>query len=116
MDDFRELMLDKEDYVDIRDGYGRVFTTTSEPAVVFDLECNVLLKAGSFEAMMHYLSEATTALVEKNTFESKLLASCMAVLVLPRNQELVDRIINNTGYLDVYIKKATKLQETENKR
>lgn len=82
--------------IQVRDGYGKVYQTLKNPAVLFDKDSGVLLKIGEAHhiAMAH---EEYAAKYREHGHHG--MANDLTYLELPLDQELVDNIFQKTGYL-----------------
>lgn len=91
--------------IQIRSG-NTVYNEVKRPTVVFDREVWVLLKIGEYEVMREYCSEKR----KKYTSIGRLdVANGIELLELPQDQELVDKIFQNSGYLRVYYNKTVRV-------
>lgn len=81
---------------DIRDESGHVFNQTNKPTVVFDKSCGTLLKIGDYADMLNYFN-VTQAAYRRMGFHD--IADDVTLLELPRDQEIIDKVFQNTGYL-----------------
>lgn len=82
--------------IKIQDEKGILYNMTENPAVVFDKECGTLYKIGEKETMLIYFNFL---------FESyrnagyDYIANDLTFMELPLDQEEVDRVFQNTGYI-----------------
>lgn len=81
---------------DIRDEKGEVFNTVTHPAVVFDKQCGTLQKIGEYADMETYFN-VTQAAYRKAGFPD--VADDVTLMDLPRDQDIIDKVFQNTGYL-----------------
>lgn len=81
---------------DIRDESGHVFNQTGQPTVVFDKSCGTLLKIGDYADMLNYFN-VTQAAYRRVGFHS--IADDVTLMELPLEQETIDKVFQNTGYL-----------------
>lgn len=85
----------------IRDGKGEIYNKVKEPAVVFDNESGTIYKIGEYKVMKTYHQDVV------KTYDNagfKEMGDSLCLLELPRKQELIDKIFQNTGYLKIYYK------------
>lgn len=80
----------------IRNAYGEVFNEVSRPTVVFDTETGTIHKIGDFGVVYKFYDQITTAYVDAGFINQ---ARAMALMELPKDQEIVDNVFNNTGYI-----------------
>lgn len=86
----------------IRGGKEEVYNTVENPAVVFDKESGTLLKIGEKAVMQDYYEE-TQAIYRNNG--AGFMADAMCLMDLPKDQEIIDRAFQNSGYvLKLYLK------------
>lgn len=81
---------------EVRDGQGQTFSTLENPAVVFDKKCGTLQKIGEYADMEDYFN-VTQATYRKAGFPD--IADDVTLMDLPRDQEIIDKVFQNTGYL-----------------
>lgn len=86
---------------------GEVFNEVENPSIVVDIvekenEPNeyIMMKIGEKENMQDYYNLVLKRYKE-NGFENQIN---LAIIDLPRNQELVDRVFQTTGYLSRVLK------------
>ena len=84
----------------IRDEKGTIFNTVTEPAVVFDKACGTVLKIGQYENMDAYFSMMYT---KYSTMGFQDEANDLALLALPKDQEIIDKVFQNTGFILRYL-------------
>ena len=81
---------------EVRDGQGKTFNTLTKPAVVFDKSSGTLHKIGEYADMLNYFSISEGA-YRKAGFTD--IADDVTLMELPRDQEIIDKVFQNTGYL-----------------
>lgn len=85
----------------IRNEQGEIYNKVSEPAVVVDLAVNTVLKIGEYSDMEDYFN----FIVDRyNTAGFPEMAHDLAVMNIPKDQEEIDRIFLNSGYIEKYTK------------
>jgi hypothetical protein len=74
----------------------------TEPVVLFDGEVFTMLKIGNRESVVAYYEESVKKCQQRNSdlFESWILMD------LPKDAEILDKILQNTGYLESFYKKV----------
>lgn len=93
--------------IEIRDTNGTVLNTVRNPAAVIDIvegEEVVLLKIGELEEMQEYMKSMKQSI--RDTYGPVGLNMIATITCIPliKNQDLIDKIFNNTGYLRVYLR------------
>lgn len=83
----------------IQDESGEIYNKTNNPAVVFDKESGVYHKIGGYNSMKSYYEVARTA-YEANGFQE--MADNLILLELPKDQEIVDKVFQITGFLKTF--------------
>ena len=78
----------------------RVVYEVTEPAVLFDKEHFVMHKLGNRENVMVYFDQC----IEKCKKANSTMYEEWMVMDLPKDADVMDRILNNTGYLERFIK------------
>lgn len=84
----------------IRGGDGEVINKVKNPGAVVDYELGILLKIGEYEDMKEYYEIMRNKYIVAN-FVSE--ANSLAYMNLPKDQEEIDKIFQNTGYIKKYI-------------
>lgn len=87
---------------EIRDGQGKTFNTVTNPAVVFDKSTGTLLKIGEFSDMENYFTVSQAAYRNAGFID---MADDVTLMDLPRDQNVIDKVFQNTGYLLTLYKK-----------
>ena len=87
----------------IRDGK-EVYNRVTRPAVVFDRETGTLMKIGEWEVMEEYFHKTQD---EYRAVGYHEIADDVLLMELPNDQEIVDKVFQNTGYLKVLYTEAT---------
>ncbi|AJD93309.1 hypothetical protein JMA_39910 (plasmid) [Jeotgalibacillus malaysiensis] len=85
--------------VQVRDEKGHIFNTLTTPAVVFDKEAGVMHKIGEYDDMKTVF-DMYQQTYRSGGFDS--MADSIVLLELPLDQELIDNIFQNTGYIGNY--------------
>lgn len=80
----------------IRDEKGQIFNTVEEPAAVFDKESGTLHKIGDRENILSHF-EVMTQAYRVHGFHD--IADDITFMELPKNQEVIDKVFQNTGYI-----------------
>ena len=84
----------------IRNAYGEVYNEVLEPTVVLDIDTGTLHKIGEYDDVESYYNELIEAYNSHGYFDQ---ANSIALFSLPKDQEIIDNVYNNTGYvLTVY--------------
>lgn len=99
--EFAELLCDKDKQVQIRDSSGNVFNTLEHPVeVVDDIDGElVLFKIGEPSEMLVYYDILREAIPSAN----------IKMVEIPRNQEMIDMLFNNTGYINKFYKAIQRI-------
>lgn len=82
----------------IRDSLGNVFNKVNDPAVIVDN--NILIKIGEYNDMLEYLEVMKEKYYKGGYIE---FADNLSVIKVPKNQQEIDKIFNNSNYIDKYI-------------
>lgn len=83
----------------IRDECGKVFNKVNTPAVVFDKESGVYHKVGEYDILKDYYDLAVKAYRTQGFPE---MARNLVLLELPKDQEVIDKVFQNSGYIKTY--------------
>ena len=89
--------------IKIRDSKGEIFNEVKNPAVVADKSPRgnyIMLKIGEREDMEKYY-DTVVSNFEKMKFPQ--FAKDLCLVDLPKEQEIVDRVFQTTGYIDRFI-------------
>lgn len=86
----------------IRDGYGTVFNEVENPAVVFNKDSGVYYKVGEYELLKVFHEDVVNGYNEQGFVG---MANSLTLLELPKDQEVVDKIFQNSGYVKLYYEK-----------
>lgn len=97
--------------IEIRDEKGEVFNRVERPAVVMDRDCGTVLIIGEWETMETYFEDLQKKYRELGFDEA---ADDIVLVELPKEQEEVDKVFQNTGYMLRIYKEAIKGIEEEN--
>lgn len=102
------------------------FNVVDTPGVVFDSSTNIYYRIGEFNNLKVYYTQRQLNIKQIiNTLEERQKADCLpsreswineyknmlkhlALLELPKDQKLIDKIFNNSGYLDTYIRSKSE--------
>lgn len=79
-----------------------IYNSVKTPAVVFDKDLGVLLKIGDYSEMEKYY-EITTNIYKERSLN--FMVESLILLELPKDQDIVDKVFQNTGYLKSYYEK-----------
>lgn len=93
----------------IRDGSGMVINEVENPAIVFDKNSSVLLFIGEYELMKGKFEFHQKSYREGGFPE---MADAVTLMEVPLDQELVDKLFQNSGYVGVYYREAMASCET----
>lgn len=85
----------------IRNEQGEIYNMVNEPAVVVDLAVNVVLKIGEYEDMQNYFNTMCKKYIDAGFSK---MAHDLAVMHIPKDQEEIDKIFLNSGYIEKYSK------------
>lgn len=88
----------------IRSADGEVINKVENPGAVVDCEMKILLKIGEFEDMEEYYDIMRNRYLSANFVDQ---ANSLAYMHLPKDQEEIDKIFQNTGYIEKYMKDLT---------
>jgi len=94
--------------IKIRDSKGELFNEVKNPAVVADKSPRgnyIMLKIGEKEVMEEYY-DTVVSNFEKMKFPQ--FAKDLCLIDLPKNQKIIDRIFQTTGYIDKFIREHIK--------
>lgn len=89
--------------IKIQDGKGILYNMTENPAVVFDKECGTLYKIGERETMLIYFQFLSESYRNAGY---DYIANDMTFMELPHDQEEVDRVFQNSGYIKQLYEKS----------
>lgn len=81
---------------EIRDEKGIVHNRTENPAAVFDKNCGTLLKIGDRGTMLSYFNQISETYREAGHHD---MADDLTYMELPKSQQEIDRVFQNTGYI-----------------
>lgn len=84
----------------IRNEQGKIYNEVSEPAVVVDLAAKCVLKIGEYSDMEIYFNLICKKYKDAGYVE---MAHDIALMNIPKDQEEIDKIFHNSGYIDKYI-------------
>jgi hypothetical protein len=73
-----------------------------EPAVLIDINMFTMLKIGNRDMVMKYYEDS---IVKCNTNQSDLFEGWV-VMDLPKDADILDKILNNVGYLETFYQKV----------
>ncbi len=77
-----------------------VYNQVENPAVVYDRNLCMMIKIGEREDMLAYQHRVVQAYIA-NGFDS--MVSDVGFMALPKDQEIVDKVFNCSGYLKTLI-------------
>lgn len=89
----------------IRNELGNIFNRVNNPAAVFDKETGTLYKIGEYEIMKQYYQ---TAIEAYDGAGFKEVSQDLCLMELPREQETIDKVFQNTGYVKVLYESLNK--------
>ena len=84
----------------IRSENGEIINKVKNPGAVIDFKLGVLLKIGEYESMEEYYNIMREKYLAANFIDE---ANSLAYMELPKNQEEIDKIFQNTGYIEKYL-------------
>lgn len=81
---------------EIRDEIGHTFNTVTNPAVIFDKSTGTLHKIGEFADILNHF-DVMQAAYHNAGFAG--IADDITLMELPRDQETIDKVFQNTGFV-----------------
>lgn len=81
-------------------GQTSVYNELTEPAILFDNKTFVLHKIHEKNVIAQLFQEWSDA-YQKAGFPQ--MANSLAWMEIPKHQELIDKIFNNTGYIEIFL-------------
>lgn len=107
--DFMDLLDQTDRIIEVRSN-GQVYNTIKdEVAICYDKDGYILLKIGELNDILGYFEQSREDYLKLETDIGSHMARNIAVITIPKNQELVDRIFSTTGYIEIYIKRVEKI-------
>lgn len=85
----------------IQDEKGKVFNKVENPAVVYDRKTFTMIKIGERETMLEYHQFVEQTYRNAGFIEQ---AEDTTFMDLPPDQEIIDKVFQNTGYIEQLLK------------
>jgi hypothetical protein len=87
----------------IRDAQGQVYNRVENPEVIFDSETYTLIKIGERDKIKAYYDDMCRKYKRAGFFDE---VSHLTYMDLPKDQDIVDKVFNITGYIQTLYKKT----------
>ena len=94
--------------LELRDANGKVYNTIENPAIVYDSDVYTLIKIGEAREVKAYYNRVMACMKSQSSKvdgmpDMKHLVNSLVYMEIPRNQELLDKLMNITGFLRQFV-------------